>query len=202
MTTNKKSIGSKKVINTTKNHIVPVTQKQTVVTVDTASTVLEQKENTMNTNQNATVATPIVTMTETGTESPALTVTPKKRGGLTKEQRAERAKEMSEIRARLVSNSTSEFRNGTMSPGDFAQVMLDLEKKVEEEYRRLHPKKTATRKGDGPAKGSIESIIRYIVGRALVKLNAKRETPLTRDEFLTLAGYGFDNAKVGKRTKK
>lgn len=148
----KKTIGSKKnskvtIVDVTNVNAAPVVEQVvTPVTVATDATVQMEKEIT-----NMTTTSPIVTMKETGTESPALT--PKKRGGLTKEQRAERAKEMSEIRARLVSNSTSEFKNGTMSPGDFAQVMLDLEKKVEEEYRKLHPKKSV---GSGLGRGRRE----------------------------------------------
>lgn len=139
----KKTIGATK--KTSKVTIIDVTP--TVAEMETAKeTVSDSKETENNIVKENTMTTQNTVTTTQTTEQ----TTPKKRGGLTKEARAERAKEMSEIRARLVSNSTTEFRNGTMSPGDFAQVMLDLEQKVEEEYKKLHPRKST---GNGLGRG-------------------------------------------------
>lgn len=144
----------------------------------------QKENNTMNTIT-------AITNTITPTES-------KKKGGLTKEQRAEKAKEIDAIRVRLYSELQS--KRATMPGEEYDAALLNLSDTAEAEYRKTHPRAAQVRKSNGPAKGTPEAVVRFVVGRFLLKVNSKRTEPLTRDEAIALLTYGVDNPRVGKRT--
>jgi hypothetical protein len=121
--------------------VFPVATETAPVVEQTINTSVEtEKENIM---KNETT----VTTTET-TNAPA-PLPAKRKGGNTKAKREAKAKELAEIRARLVSEFTSKFKAGEIPPGEFAQAMLDMEQKVTEEYNVIHhPKGTGKGRSD------------------------------------------------------
>ena len=198
--TNKKSIGTKnsttkgKTTVTIVNKSIPnpsvfpvdgtATEKEQTnpVATDATDATAQDKENTeMNTTNTATNTTGT-----TNTEKPK-----RKGGGLSKEQRQAKAKEMSEIRARLVSDFTSKFKAGEIPPGEFAQAMLDMEEKVETEYRKAHPK-VSTKKGDPVWRA--KQTARILIGHF-----QKKYPDVTKEDMVAFFTAAFDAPIVRER---
>lgn len=180
-TSTKKTIGSKKT-STVASTVAPVTTVETVTVPVVPVAPVTPPVNP--------VVNPATDNNKKENESEGSMNTAKRKGGLTKAMRNERAAKIREIRALLI----GELANNEALKHDsaaFANAMLDLDNKVMKEYEKLYPK-TAKKSGDPLNKP--KKAAQFMVGRYMRKYGKK----LTQEQIMEFLKFGMENPLIAK----